>query len=1115
MPPVASLVTTPSAGRRLAAWAVHAFTASGVLWGLLAVLRIARSEDREAFVFMIVAVGVASLDGMLARWARVQEPVPRFDGTLLDNLVDYVNTSSMGERARLGTLLLPATAVLSGRAEYLRAKLAGTMVTIDLGSRSAWLRTLRIGILLLLVPMSGTAPADGQSRPSDGAIFGGSRSGAAVVLPFSNVSGDPADDWLGAGIAETVAVDLRNLFGVVVLERATVAAAGRDIGASASVQRLVDLGRALRAAWVVTGGYQRLGDQVRITARLVDVASGTALRSIKLDGTLGEIFALQDQIVSALDGGGSLRPLDPTGSVGSGEARAGGRVVPRSEGIVVPPPDRSPSTPSGDVRQSPAGLTPADVTGGVTVGRSVTPGIVPGRTSPAGFGSRPEVVPARVAQGPSIDGRLDDDAWRGAVRITNFVQMNPLEGAPASEETEVYLAYDNNNFYVGVYAHYSDVALIRANRVERDQTVRDDKVTLYFDPFLDQQRAYVFSVNGYGVQGDATINSSGSRGGRRRQGGGRGGPGGGPPGVIPQGDTSWDALFSSAGGLAMDGWTAEMAIPFKSLRYPARGPGEAHRWGLQIARNIESKDERAVWAPVSRGISGFITQMGMLDGMTSLSTSRNLELLPTVTGIQAGSLNTGNGDFFDDDFSPEAGLNVKYGITSNLTADFTVNPDFSQIESDQPQIEVNQRFPLFFSELRPFFLEGQEIFNIFAPINYIHTRTIVDPRFGAKLTGKVGRSTLGVLVADDEAPGKRADPADPAFGKAAQVLIGRYRYDLYGESHIGGAVTDREFVDSYNRVVVFDSQLRIGGTDRLNIVAGRSATREEDGSDLLGWELGTAYRHNGRNLTYTVFSNNISPDFRNQSGFVRRVNERRYFGNVAYRWWPETWLINWGPRGNYERSYDFDVVLQDEVVGGGFDFAFARSITAGLGANRALERFGGIDFMKWNYSTSFNVNTSRLVSLEGSFDWGDGIFFSSNPFLGRSTRGRLLSSVRPFSRLQADVSVDFSDLRDPLTDAEVFDVKIFRAFTTFQFTERFLLRNITEYNSFDKTLDANILFTYRVNSGTVLFVGYDDHYQQGDFIDFGETLAERFLVSNRLQRTNRAFFMKFSYLFRY
>ena len=366
-----------------------------------------------------------------------------------------------------------------------------------------------------------------------------------------------------------------------------------------------------------------------------------------------------------------------------------------------------------------------------------------------------------------------------------------------------------------------------------------------------------------------------------------------------------------------------------------------HRWGFQIVRNIESKDERAVWSPVSRGIQGFLPQMGTLDGMESLSTSRNLEFLPTVTAIQSGSLDRGDGVFVDNDFSPEAGLSVKYGITSNLTADFTVNPDFSQIESDQPQIEVNQRFPLFFSELRPFFLEGQEIFGIVAPINFVHTRTIVDPRFGAKLTGKVGRSTLGVLVADDEAPGKRDDPTDPAFGETAQFFIGRYRYDLYGESHIGGLVTDREFMDSYNRVAEVDGQFRIGGTDRFNFVIAQSQTREEDGTERSGPTGGTLYRHNGRNLSFTTFTWATAPGFRNGSGFVRRVDQNQARGQVSYRWWPESWLINWGPRTSYERNYNFDGVLQDEVATAGLDFSFARSITAGIGADRGLERFGG------------------------------------------------------------------------------------------------------------------------------------------------------------------------------
>jgi hypothetical protein len=237
-----------------------------------------------------------------------------------------------------------------------------------------------------------------------------------------------------------------------------------------------------------------------------------------------------------------------------------------------------------------------------------------------------------------------------------------------------------------------------------------------------------------------------------------------------------------------------LAIPFKNLRYPARQRGEAHRWGFQIQRDIESKNESVVWSPVSISIMGFLTQMGTLGGLENLSTSRNLELLPTFTAIHAGAIDTNSGRYEHIDGGPQAGLNVKYGVTSNLISDFAVNPDFSQIESDAAQIEVNQRFPLFYSERRPFFLEGQEIFNIPAPVNLIHTRTIVDPAYGGKLTGKAGRTSLGVLAANDEAPGRVAF-GETGFDQSAAVFLGRVRYDFYPESYIGGVLTDREFLD--------------------------------------------------------------------------------------------------------------------------------------------------------------------------------------------------------------------------------------------------------------------------------------------------------------------------------
>ena len=213
------------------------------------------------------------------------------------------------------------------------------------------------------------------------------------------------------------------------------------------------------------------------------------------------------------------------------------------------------------------------------------------------------------------------------------------------------------------------------------------------------------------------------------------------------GDTSWNALFASAGQLVEDGWTAEMAIPFKSLRYPARGDGESHRWGFQIEREIQTKNETVHWAPISREHAGVPAPDGCRRRHHESLDEQNFELLPTVTAIAVGSLNRTTGDYATQDVE-EAGINVKYGITSNLTLDFTYNPDFSQIESDRQQIEVNQRFPVQYPELRPFFLEGRDIYQVASPggATILHTRTIVDPRYGAKLAGKLGTTSVSVFA---------------------------------------------------------------------------------------------------------------------------------------------------------------------------------------------------------------------------------------------------------------------------------------------------------------------------------------------------------------------------------
>ncbi len=725
---------------------------------------------------------------------------------------------------------------------------------------------------------------------------------------------------------------------------------------------------------------------------------------------------------------------------------------------------------------------------------------------------RPVVRPVRVSAPPAIDGRLDDAAWIDAVHISEFVQLQPLDGAPATESTDVYLAYDSTSIYLAFRARYKDPEIMRANRSDRDTTFRDDLITVYFDTFLDQQRAYVFTVNAYGVQGDSIVSSRG-RGGF---GGGRGGGGGGG---LPRGDDSWDALFTTGGRIVEDGFTAEMAIPFKSLRYPQREGDTPHRWGLQIARRVGGKDETVVWSPVSRSVAGFLPQMGVLEGMTGLSTSRNFEILPTFTTIQFGSLDAASGGFVNRDPAPEGGVNFKYGVTSNLTADFTFNPDFSQIESDRPQIEVNERFAVFYPELRPFFLEGAEIFSIPGPVNAVHTRTIVDPRYGAKLTGKVGRTTVGVLYANDEAPGAGDDVSAAAAGQAADVFVGRVRYDLYAESHIGAIVTSRDFLGSHSRLAGVDSNFRLGSTHSFAFRAMGTQHRDGEGLDTSGHYLEAIVRKQGRNLSYRLLSYALSPDFRTDVGFVRRTDQRRTSANISYQWWPETWLINWGPEARYTRDYAFDGNLQDEIADVGLNFNFAGNFGFNGNVRREMERFASIDFYKTNYRMFGRYSTTRYgVGL--GLNRGEEVFYDAdNPYVGHQTSLFSFITLRPLSRLQSDVNIStrrFTDIYGG--SGQVFDVKIFRALSTYQFTERLLFRNIAEYDTWEKTLALNLLFTYRVNAGTVFYAGYDDHYQQADLIERdrdGDGIADFLFTTTDRRRTNRAVFLKLQYLFRF
>jgi hypothetical protein len=264
----------------------------------------------------------------------------------------------------------------------------------------------------------------------------------------------------------------------------------------------------------------------------------------------------------------------------------------------------------------------------------------------------------------------------------------------------------------------------------------------------------------------------------------------------------------------------------------------------------------------------------------------------------------------------------------------------------------------------------------------------------------------------------------------------------------------------------------------------------------------------------------ISPDLDTGVGFVRRTDIRQATTTLGYTFWPEdSWIINWGPSANYMRNYNYDDVLEDERVALTMNFDFARNVSLSGTVASEMERFGGIDFDKQIFSVSADVNTSRSYQVGANLSVGDAVRYGANPFLASSVSWGLNATLRPISRIQTTLNLNSSRLTDPRNgDSEEFDVKILRSRTDIQFTDRIGLRNIAEWNTLDETLDLNVLLNYRVNAGTVFYVGYDDHHMQADLIEGdrdGDGIDEQLFFSDELRRTNRALFVKLQYLIRY
>jgi len=460
-----------------------------------------------------------------------------------------------------------------------------------------------------------------------------------------------------------------------------------------------------------------------------------------------------------------------------------------------------------------------------------------------------DVTPPRVTADVAVDGRLDEPVWRKAALLTGFSQFSPVDGVAASDSTEVLVWYSPTAMYFGIRA-YEVHGAVHPNLAARDHIDAEDRVELLLGTFNDGRQAYVFQVNPLGVQADGTLveTAQGSvMAGRGSSLTGRQAP-----------DLSADFVWQSRGRVTPYGYEVEVRIPFKSIRYQS---ATTQRWGFNVTRHVQHSGFDDSWAPARRAAASFLAQSGTLDGLTDLRRGLVVDVNPEVTETTAGVRRAG-GQWGYDAGHPNLGGNLRWGVTSNLTLNATVRPDFSQVEADASQLSYDPRNALYYAERRPFFLDGIEQFAV--PNQLVYTRRIVQPTAAVKLTGTALGANLALLTAAD-------DPSTSASGRVHPLFnIARVQRDIGPGTRVGALITDREDGGDYNRVADLDTRTLFGGIYTVQLQAASSVTRRA-GVRTGGPLWSARFDANGRRVGLTYSLSGIDPEFETRSGFVARA----------------------------------------------------------------------------------------------------------------------------------------------------------------------------------------------------------------------------------------------------
>ena len=728
---------------------------------------------------------------------------------------------------------------------------------------------------------------------------------------------------------------------------------------------------------------------------------------------------------------------------------------------------------------------------------------------------KPVVTVPRVEQPPVLEDFLDMKVparFAGRLgRVEGFIQRTPEDGSPSSQRTEVYLAYDAHNLYAIFIAHDDEPEKMRAHVSRREDVFGDEIVEIQLDTFNDERRAYSFVANPHGVQWDA-IWTEGS-------------------GF----DDSWDTVWHTTGRLTDGGYVVLMSIPFKSLRFPATAE---QTWGFVLVRDIPRNDEGSFWPHVSERIEGRLNQGALLTGLSGISPGRNIQLIPYGTSRSFRVLDPAAPELRRDDFDPDAGLDAKLVLKDSLALDLTVNPDFSQVESDQPQVTVNQRFEVFFPEKRPFFLENAGYFQ--TPVNLLFTRRIADPSVGARLTGKLGKYSLGALLIDDEAPGKSVPVDDPLRGERARFGVLRLSRDLLKQSNVGLLFTNRELDDGSNDVGGIDGRFKIGENWDTRFQAVYSSNRPAGGgpeSSDQAYDL--SFNRNGRHHGAHIHYREFGPEFRTDAGFVNRTDLKDLHWSQGYRFRPEgPKLISWRPDLFVQRLWDFNGTRLEYSVNVEIDWEFRRQTGFELAYHTGRERLrvsdfstllANRDFSTDNISAFFRTHFIDAVDVSAFLSVGKGINFVSPsgqpPQPADRLRGNLDLTLRPMSRLRISNTYLFTRLDDRRSDGRVFTNQILRTRWSWQFNAKLSLRAILQYDETDanslltrleptQSINGDLLLTYLINPWTAVYLGYNSNYRNLELIDGKGGRQQLVRTEDDFLNDARQLFVKVSYLFR-